>query len=356
MTVYPMIAATGDATILPQGADDLLSGEEENIWCTSADGLSQYAIAGALKPWPGIQDGVLLAGGLKGMTPTFKHLDLKAARQPGVTWTGTTYDVLEIEMQLDVHARTAPGISQVVSEWVSMWRPEVLNTVEYWTLDRGYWYLPARRSGPWPDVLKHLPRLQKERQFTQKIRCDSGFWFGMPSTDVFAPGGSGGSGWLKLLNIGTEDAWPTLMLTGPGTFSWSNGLAQNTATQITFGPLTAGQKVLITTNRRKRNVVDLTNTTVASPNTPLRALVESIINFVTNNNVPPLLQWFESLFGVLPPQGPLYSLLDGQYTNPIPGVRQPGWATLSHIAVSISGGNADSQIVGRIDPQRQWPE
>ncbi|OIN79770.1 hypothetical protein [Mycobacterium malmoense] len=356
MTTYPLIGATADATVLPQGAADLLAGDEENIWCTSQDGLSKYYVAGALKPWPGIQDGILLVGGLKGLTPNFKHLDLKAARQPGVTWTGTVYDVLEMDMQLEAHANTPQGISQVVSEWVSMWTPEVLNTVEYWTIDRSYWYLPARRSKPWPDVLKQMPRLLRMRSFTQTIRCDSGFWFGMPSIDTFQPGGSGGSGWLRLMNIGNQPGWPTIMFTGPGTVSFSNGPAQNTNTMITFGPLEAGQKVLITTRRRLRNIVDLTNTTAAQPNTPTAALLSQIINFVTNNNVPPLLQWFESRFGVLPPQGPLYSLLSGQYTNPIPGVRQPSWAQQAYIAVSITGGNSDSQVVGRIDPQRDWPE
>jgi hypothetical protein len=356
VTTYPLIGATGDATILPAGADELLSGVEENIWCTSADGLSQYAVAGSHKPWPGIQDGIILSGGIKGLTPNFKHLDLKAARQPGVTWTGTVYDVLEIEMVLDVHANTPTGMSQAVSEWVSMWKPDMLNKIEYLLQDRGYWWIPARRSKPWPDVLKQMPRELLIRQFTQTVRCDSGFWFGMPSIDTFAPGASGaGAGWLSFLNIGEVSAWPTLLFTGPGTLSFSNGPAQNTTTQLTFGPLEAGQKVLIDTNRRKRAVVDMTSNPGA-PNTPTQALLAQIINFVTNNNVPPVLQWFESMFGTFPPQGNLYELLSGQYTNPIPGVRQPSWATLSHLAVSITGGNADSQVVGRIDPQRLWPE
>lgn len=356
MTTYPIIRATGDSTITPAGADELLAGVEENIWCTSADGLSQFAIAGAYKTWPGIQDGIVLAGGLKGMTPNFEHLDLKGARQPGVTWTGTNYDVLEMQMVLDAHANSAQGISQVVSEWLSMWKPEALNTVEYLTPDRGYWWIPARLSKPWPDAIKIMPRTLLTRQITQTIRCDSGFWFGFPSIDTFAPGPSGeGAGWLSFLNTGSENAWPVLLFTGPGTLSFSNGAAQNTATQLSFGPLQAGQKVLLSTNRRRRAVVDLSANT-AAPNTPTQALLAQIINFVTNNNVPPLLQLFESQFGVYPPQGNLYELLTGQYTNPLPGVREPSWATLSQMAVSITGGNADTAVTGRIDPQREWPE
>lgn len=358
MTTYPLIGATKDATILPQGASDLLAGDEENIWITNGSLNSRYYIAGAAKPWPGIQDGITLVGGLKGLEASFKHIDIKAARQPGVTWTGTNYDVLEMEMMLEANASTPQGISQVVSEWVSMWAPEKLNTLEYWTLDRGYWYFPARRSKPWPDALKQMPRLLLKRPFTQTVRCDSGFWFGFPSIDSYTPGAGGsGSDWLGLSNIGDRDegGWPTFLITGPGTFSWSNGPADGTATMITFGPLQAGQKVLITTNKRLRNVIDLTHST-APPNSVPAKLLTTISNFVANNNVPPLLQQFESLFGRLPSQGPLQSLLNGQYTNPIPGVEQPNQATISHIAVSVTGGNADSKIVGRIDPQRGWPE
>lgn len=360
MTTYPLIGATNDATITPQGAADLLTGDEENIWITSSTKNSRYYIAGAAKPWPGIQDGIILTGGLKGLEPAFKHIDLKAARQPGVTWTGTVYDVLEVDMQLEAHANTPQGLSNVVSEWVTMWNPQKLNMLEYWTLDRGYWYFPARRSKPFSDVLKQMPRMLLQRTFTQAIRCDSGFWFGFPSIDSYAPGPSGsGSGYLGLSNIGNRDegGWPTFLLTGPGTFSWSNGPADATTTMITFGPLRSGQKVLITTNKRLRNVVDLTNSAAATvPNTPIAKLLTAINNFVVNNNVPPLLQQFESRFGLLPPQGPLGALLHGQYTNPIPGVEQPSQATVSYIAVSVSGGDANSKIVGRIDPQRAWPE
>jgi hypothetical protein len=113
--------------------------------------------------------------------------------------------------------------------------------------------------------------------------------------------------------------------------------------------------VLITTLPRKRNVIDLTNVP-GSPTIAQNQLLNAIFAFVTNNNVPPVIQWFESLFGYPVPQGPLYSLLNGRYSSPFPGVEQPGWATSQYLSVYITGGNANSKIVGRIDPQRQWPE
>lgn len=352
MTVYPLIAATSDATILPQGAADLLTGEQENIMVTSQDGLTQCTIAGAGKPWPGIQDGIILSDGIKGLTPGFKHIDLKAARQPGVTWTGTTYDVLEMDMQLQAHANTPQGLSRLVSEWVSMWDPTQLNTFEYWTQDRGYWYFPARLSKPWPDTMKKMPRLLRAKVFTQTIRCDSGFWYGFPSVDEFQS--ASGTGFLKFLNIGDQFGWPTLLFYGPGTFSFGNG--QNSKVWIDFGPLKAGQIVLMRTLPRLRTLTDLTSAPPPQSPDGIQALIEAIVHFVYNNNIPPLIQWFESLFGILPPQGPLYSLLNGRYSIPFPGVRQPQWATPQYLAVKITGGNSQSKIVGRIDPQRRWPE
>lgn len=354
MSVYPQVGVTGDATILPQGAADLIAGAKEAIYVTSQDSLTQCALSGPGQPWPGIQDGFLLTDGIKGLSPGFKHIDLKAARQPGVTWTGTAFDVLEMDLSLEAHANTPQGLSQLVSEWTSMWHPTQLNTFEYITQDRGYWYFPARLSKPFPDVLKKMPRLILQRKFTQTIRCDSGFWYGMPSISEYQTSPiHGNSGFLPLLNIGQEDGWPTLLFYGPGTFSFSNG--PSSTTMISFGPLEAGQVVLMRTLPRLRTLTDLTSAPQQILNGG-QALLEALVNFVYNNNVPPLIQWFESLFGILPPQGPLYTLLNGRYSNPFPGVRQPQWAQQQYLAVSITGGNSDSKIVGRIDPQRWWPE
>lgn len=348
MSVYPAGA------VLPQGASDLVTGKWPNIWVTSGSGASQYYISGPLAPWPGIQDGMLLTGGISGLSPAFKHIDLKSARQPGVTWTGTLYDVLEIKMSLQAHAQTPSRLSGVVSEWVGIWDPTLLNTIEYITNDHGYWYIPARLSKTWPDTWQHTRRTF--RVMTQTVRCDSGFWFGVPYISQFQPGGSGGSGLIGLMNIGSEEAWPTFLLTGPGTFSWSNGPSLSTSSLITFGPLTAGQRVLITTQPRVRNVIDLTSAPAAAGSGPTQQLISAISSFVTNNNVPPLLQWYESLFGVYPPQGALYSLLSGIYNNPFPGAPVPAMASMNHLAVSITGGSAASSLVARIDPQRRWPE
>lgn len=348
MGVYP------GGTVLPQGASDLLTNHWPHLWVSTQDTSSQYYLSGPLAPWPGVQDGVLLTGGLKGLTPQFKHIDLKSARQPGVTWTGTLYDVLEITMSLQAHAASPSRLSRVVSEWVGIWDPTQLLTLEYITNDHGYWYIPARLAKTWPDTWQWTRRTW--RPLTQTVRCDSGFWFGMPHISTFQPGGSGGSDFVGISNIGSEDGWPTILLTGPGTFTWSNGPAIGTSTQITFGPLQAGQRVLITTQERLRGVIDLTSTPAAFTSKPQQALMNALNNYVSNNNTPPLLSYYQSLYGVYPEQGVLSSLLQGVYDNPFPGVPSPRMAQLQWMAVSITGGSDASAMTVRLDPQRRWPE
>lgn len=357
MTIYPIIAATGDNTVLPTAGAELLAGVKENIWYTSPDGRSTFYLSGALQPWPGIQDGIHLKGGIKGLSPDYKHIDLKSARQPGVTWTGTLFDTLTMDMSLQANANTAQGISKLISEWVGAWDPTKTGTLEYWTIDRGYWYCNPRGGKPQADSWKQTPRTIRQADLTHSCRADLSFWLGLPSIDTFAPGGGsgGGSGFLQLGNIGDQPAWPTFLFYGPGTFGFSNGVGSTS--MITLGPLLEGQVVLMTTLPRLNNLVDL-SAGVAQTLSVEQQTIESIINFITNNNVPPLLQQFESQFGIVPPQGSLWSLLTGRYDRPIPGVAQPEWATSSEIAVSITGtgGSSASKIVGRIDPMRRWPE
>ena len=358
MTTWPQIAVTQDSTLLPLGARQLLDNVEPSLLYSGpvdpSGNQSIFALDGPMMTWPGIQDGIALVGGVKGLTAQFKHIDLKPARAAGVIWQGTTFDPLEVDLQLQAHANTPEGLSKVWSEWEGAWDPRILGKFEYITQDRGYWYFPARLNKPWADTAKQSPRRLRVRNITHSARCDLAFWFGMPYVSVFQT--SSGSGFLPLMNIGSEDGWPSIICYGPGTFSFSNG--PGSTTMISFGPLEAGDVAVVNTFPPLRGVVDISSSgyNAATSENFLQNLLQTIVNFVTNDNVPPLAQWFESLFGVLPPQSPLYSLLNGRLTNPIPGVPQPSWATLNYLSVSITGGSSSSKMIGRIDPMRRSPE
>jgi len=355
MTIFPIISSTANNTVLPQAAKDLLTGDSAHIWYTSPDKNSTFYIDGALKPWPGIQDGMVLSDGIHGMSPDFKLIDLKSARQPGVTYTGSLFDVMLIDLNLEAHGNAAWGVSRVVSEWMGAWHPTKTGVMEYITLDGGYWYCKPRLAKTWGDQWKQHWRTIKTAKLTHNARVDGSFWLGVPSIDEFAPGSGSGNGFLRLANIGEEDAYPTAMFYGPGLFKFSNG--PGSTNMITFGPLLEGQVVVMPLLPRLNNAIDI-SAGVPQTLSVEQQTIKSLINWVTNNNVPPLLQQFESLFGILPPQGPLMSLLTGRYSNPIPGVAQPEFASLSQIAVSVTetGGSSTSKIAMRVDPMRRWPE
>lgn len=163
------------------------------------------------------------------------------------------------------------------------------------------------------------------------------------------------SGYVTVSNLAEIDAWPRFLLHGPGYFSLGNG--PDTPDFVEFGPLLEGQQVLIETEPRRRAVVDLTPSTVPTSQVlnPFQQLIKNLVSFASNNNVPPLLQEFESLFGILPPQGNLYSYLTGRFTRPVPGKLPGGQAKTSKIYVKIDNGNASSKVVAAVTPRRRWP-
>ena len=163
-------------------------------------------------------------------------------------------------------------------------------------------------------------------------------------------------GYLPLTNNGDVPSWPRYLLYGPGTFSMGNG--PDSSDVVTLGPLVDGQIVLIETDPRRRSVIDLTPSALPS-NTPqlnlFQQLIKALVSFATNNNTPPLLEEFESLFGIAPPQGNLYSLMSGRFTSPV-GARPAGSTPVtSKVLVRIDDGNANSKIVGAVTPRRKWP-
>lgn len=347
MSTYPA------GTLLPWGAKQLINGIDPHVWVTSPDGNSKFYILGPATAWPGITDGIVCTNWPSGMSPPFKHLDQQAARQDGTTWVDTVFDPMPITLKLEAHANTPQGLSQVVSEWIGAWNPKKPVTLEYVALDRGYWFCNPRLDKVWADPVKQSPRRRLFQPITTMIREDNAFWRSIDSTSTFQPGGDS-SGFLPLSNIGDQDGWPRYLVYGPGTFTIGNG--PGSPSLVTFGPILAGQIVLLTTMPRLRSVVDLSPTQPPQQLNEVQTFLETLISLVTNNNTPPLLQWFESLFGIQPPQGPLYALLNGRWTNPIPGVPQPSMAATSQIACGITGANADSKIVAALTPMRRWPE
>lgn len=164
------------------------------------------------------------------------------------------------------------------------------------------------------------------------------------------------SGFLARSNIGDQPMYDDYTVFGPGTFLFGDG--PGSTDMVEFGPLLPNQVAFLRTDPRKRSVEDLTSI----PATPQQAVtfqsaLAKLISFATGNNFLPLLQAFLSPFGVQPPQGNMYSLLKGRFSDnaAIPPKSPGAPATPYHVKVQIVGGNADSRVIASGVPLRRWP-
>jgi hypothetical protein len=168
------------------------------------------------------------------------------------------------------------------------------------------------------------------------------------------------SGFIQRTNVGDQPMFDRYTCFGPGMFYFADG--PGSSTNVAFGPLLPGQIVQLRTDPRKRGVVDLTpGGAAAIPVQQSNAVTQALadfISFATGNNAPPLLLAIESALGVIPPQGNLYALLHGRWSDAaaIPPRPAAGPVTPYYVAVGISGGNADSAILAAGTPLRRWPQ
>lgn len=162
------------------------------------------------------------------------------------------------------------------------------------------------------------------------------------------------SGWLERVNVGDQPMWDRFTCFGPGIFRFGNG--PDSTDMIEFGPLLPNQIMQVRTDPRKYGVKDLT----VLPPTPqeldvFQQALKDFVSFATGNNIPPLLQAIESAFGISPPQGNPYSLLNGRFSNPIPAKSPGSVAAPYHVKVEIDNGNASSMVIAAGTPLRRWP-
>lgn len=163
-------------------------------------------------------------------------------------------------------------------------------------------------------------------------------------------------GFLTRYNVGDQDAWDTFLCTGPGTFKFWDGQAAGIDEYVQFGPLLAGQHMFIRTDPRKYGVVDMTSIPPSPQDLNFwQEAIRAFLSFATGNNVTPLQTEIESLFGIAPPQGNPYSLLQGRFSRPIPAKSPGRVAQPYHVKVAIDDGNADSKIEASMTPLRRMP-
>ncbi|WP_198421226.1 hypothetical protein [Mycobacterium intracellulare] len=368
--------------VTPLGDARARLGVLPEISFVAANGTKFY-LQGAKSPDLSCEDGFGLLGS-EGFQAPFTLLDEQGARQDGITNLDTIFDPAVIKLVLEASGVTPQSLRKTVRCWISAWNPPSVGTLGVFTQEMGQWWMPVRQKGPIPDRLQQDPSLHRRFQFEWTCRGDNAFWQGIDSVSQFPAGSYAGcpqgltsgaaSGFCPLTNLGTRPVFPRFLVYGPGTFTLGNGanvyatgassasgyapgVLSTTSTPVTFGPLDDGQIALITTLPRLRSVVDVSPSQPAQSLNQFQSLIETLVKLVTNNNVPPLLQAIESVFGILPPQGPLYSLLNGRFTSQsaIAGKKDGYPVVTSWIPVAITGGNSNSKIVAAITPYRTWP-
>jgi hypothetical protein len=362
MTVVRAVFPEGEASPLASGR--LLRGTLSELSYTGYNG-AVFHLSGGQAPMAGVQNGIVLQK-ISGLQPAFTLLDNQGARQDGTTWLDSLYQPSYVHMIVEASGIDAAALRRVVRSWIGAWKPDQVGTLNWFSRQLGSWWMPVRQAKTFPDVYDKSPPLHRRQTFMWTARGDQSFWQGVDSTSRFTlpAGETKASGHNPVTNLGNVPVWPRHLVYGPGTFHFGNGAEDllpgaKPTTMIKFGPLQPGQIALITTQSRLRSVVDLT---FRKPQQPgpiiglIQQVVEALVDFVTANDVPPLLQSFESLFGILPPQGPMYSLLEGRFTTPIPAKDDGVAPVTSQIPVAIEDGDANSKIVTSITPYRTYPE
>lgn len=326
------------------GINSLLGGADPIITWIDRNG-DIWPLSGGLAPIPPLE-GVNMSS-IEGLMASIKMLTQQGALQDGDTWMGAVYDPAEITVDLEVFANSPSSYRDITRRLISGLDPKYPGKLNWFTPEMGDWWLPARLGKQIDATWKTSPALVGHSTMAVPLHIDQAFFQSYDS--VSAPVGQSG-GFASMTNLGDQDEWARYLVYGPGTVTF-----HDPGGPVTFGPIESGQIVLVTTKPGVRGVLDLT------PNRPTTAQMsywqtwlESIIDLATNNNVPPLLQTFESWFGIVPPQGNLYSLLNGRFSTSVPAT--PTKPTTWSMPISVTGGTAQTQVIGALTPHRKWPE
>jgi hypothetical protein len=316
-----------------------------------------WNIGGPTAPTPGAEEG-MTASEFAGFDAPFDLVDLQGAREDGITNLDRVMNPAEIDMVLELSAAPGAATRRVMRWWMETWAGNRRARLNYWTPELGDWWMWVRKFKPVNNRFKQSYSQTGALQLPWTVRGDQAFWLSYDSVSTFDGNGTGnGSGNVKIVQRGTELGWLRHLAYGPGTFTFGDGTSGKS---VTFGPIYEGQVFLLSTLPRLPTLIDVSPTNpvmTATQVTQSQGFLQFLINLVTNNNVPPLLQELESVFGVQAPQGNPLSLLASRFTTPIPGLveSQPPFTT--KVPMSISGGKAGvSKIVSALTPMRTWPE
>lgn len=295
---------------------------------------------------------LLKRGGLKGLIAPWKTIDQKGATEDGIHFVDALYDPIEVTMNVSARGRNAKYTRKVVGDLISSMDAKKTSQLLWFTQEMGNWWADLRWFKTIPDVMTAGGQSRRQ-DFTLIFRGDNGFW--RTSDSAAGLKAASGSAFLERKNVGDQPMFDRYTCIGPGTFRFANG--PGATDMVEFGPLLAGQMAQIRTDPRKRSVVDLTST---PPTSQQKAQFQEAIDSLTSFTQ--VLSVFQSIFGILgigpvPPQGNLYSLLKGRFSDAaaIPAKSPGNPAQVYKVKVEISGGSSQTQILCAGAPLRRLP-
>lgn len=305
-----------------------------------------YLLGGESIPWPTEPECVRLTkNGIKGLIAPWRVIGQKGATEDGETFVDSLYDPAEPELAVMARGRDPHHLQTVTKHLVDSLDTKRTSRLTVTGGDEQVWFSDVRwgktplEPFTWGDA--------RYQRMLLRLRIDSAFW--RADADVATLSGGG----FQCVNIGDQPMYRDYVCIGPGMFHIASEPGSDD--MVTFGPLLNGQVVYLRTDPRKTTLVELT----AAPSSPqdltaFQQAVKEFIDFASGGNAPPLLQSILSLFGIQPPQGNLYSLLQGRFGSaaaiapaPVSGDPAP-----VHVAASVTGGGS---LISTGVPLRKYP-
>ena len=284
--------------------------------------------------------------GLKGLIPPWTTIDQKGATQDGTSFIDALYDPMEVTINVTARGRNGAYTQRVVSDLVAAIDVKQTSRLSWFTQRLGNWWADLRWFNTPPDVMTCGGQTTRQ-ELTLILRADNGFW--RTNNNVVY---TAGSGFLTRMNIGDQSMFDRYTCIGPGTFRFADG--PGSTSMVEFGPLLPGQIAQIRTDPRKRGVVDLTSAQSSPQGQAMQQ--QAIDDFGSFTALFSVLQALTGLLGVgpTPPQGNLYSLLRGRFSDraAIPA-KSPGKPAEPYsVKVEVSGGG---QLICAGTPLRRLP-
>jgi hypothetical protein len=292
---------------------------------------------------------LIKSNGLKGLIPPWRTIDQKGATEDGIHFVDALYDPIEISMEVSLRARNGTYLRQLSRDLIASIDAKRTSELWWFTQEQGKWWSDIRWFKTPPDAF--TPSGQMTRQdLTLILRGDNGFWRTFNSVDSLTA-----TGFVQLTNPGDQPMFPRYTCFGPGTFKFADG--PGSTQMVEFGPLLPGQVAQIRTDPRRRGVVDLTQ---KPPSTQEESQWEKAMKDL--KSFTQVLSVFQSIFGLLgtgpvPPQGNMYSLLKGRFSdNSAIPAKSPGTPAMTRaVRVEITGGDVNTRVIAAGTPLRRLP-